>query len=93
MTALFVAALVIWTGAFIYALPGAVSAFGKRPRRGDAMRAGVAAVAFMVMFGALVRLFAPASQSLIAALFVFVCGVGGFVLWLMRSYGRGGYVC
>lgn len=92
MAGLFILALLIWAAALVYALPGALGAFGKQPRRGDAMRAGVAAVAAMVVFGSLLRLLVPDSQSLIAALFVYVSGVGCFVLWLMRSYGRGGHV-
>lgn len=92
MTALFIIAGLIWAVAFVYALPGALAAFGKRPRIGDAMRVGVAATSLMVMFGAARYLFAPDSQSLIAALFVYVIGVGCFVLWLMRIYGRGRYV-
>lgn len=92
MTALFVVAGAIWTAVLIYALPGALSAFGKAPRRGDPMRAGVACVAVMVLSGAIRWLFAPDDMSLLAAVFVLVCGTGCFVLILMRAYGRGGIV-
>lgn len=92
MTALFVTGGLIWLAVLIYALPGAVSAFSKNPRRGDAMRAGVAAVAILIVAGSLRYLFAPHSQSYLIALFVYLCGVGCFVLWLMHTYGRGGRV-
>jgi hypothetical protein len=92
MTALFILAGIIWACVLVYALPGALSAFGRSPRRGDPMRAGVACIALMVLSGAMRWLLAPDDLSLLAAVFVLVCCTGVFVLILMRTYGRGGHV-
>ena len=91
MTALFLVALLIWSAVLIYALPGALAAFGRSPRHGDPMRAGVAVVAIVFLCGSLLRLFAVTDETIIAGLFVAVIGTGLFVMWLMKTYGRGGH--
>lgn len=92
MVALYILAILIWGAALIYAAPGAVSSFGRSPRRGDPMRLGVAMVAITILLGSLRWLLAPESESLLAVVFVLACGTGCFVLRLMRAYGRGGRV-
>lgn len=89
MTVLFVLGLCVWAIVLTYSLPSAMSAFGRTPRKGDPMRAGVAVVAVIFVAGSLRWLVAPDSEGILSAIFVLVIGAGFFVLWLMRSYGRG----
>ncbi len=93
MTTLRLINLVLWLIVLGYMAPAAWNAaFGKQVRRGDPMRLGVFATAF-VMIGFFARwLFAPDSIATWQALHVLCAACAIYIFFLARSYGRGDHV-
>ncbi len=93
MTALRIINVVIWGALLLYLLPGAWSAVhGKAVRRGDPMRLGCVATAF-VMLGFFLRwLLAPESDLLWQALHILSAADAVYIWFLARAYGRGEHV-
>lgn len=93
MTPFWWTALIVWLAALIYATPGAwAAAFKNSQRRGDPMRLAVWLVSAIMVFGNGRWLFAPLSETLWKAILVVAILTAIYVVFLMRSYGRGALI-
>jgi len=82
-----------WLCVMAYMAPAAWSAgFGKNVRRGDPMRLGCFATAFVMALGYARWLFMPESIVFWQIIHIMTAVVAGYILILARSYGRGSRV-
>lgn len=93
MTALRILNIIVWGAMLLYMLTGAVAAVTSRARYGDPMRlaCGLTAVVFIAFN--LYWLFSPARPDqgdlTLNALLLLSASVGGYILKLGTTYGRG----
>jgi phage tail sheath gpL-like len=89
MTPYWIANLVMWSAVLAYAAPAAVAAILGSQRRGDPMRLATALVALVMVAGNARWLFGPTEETLWKAVLTMSFLTGGYVVTLMRAYGRG----
>lgn len=89
MTVLRIAVIVVWGFVILYMSPAVWSLSRGKARRSDPSRFAWFCVAWVQVLGTLRWFYAPDSEELWQAVYVLLIGVGLYVPFVSRSYGRG----